>query len=208
MAKSRVSCRNVVLYKCLAKCLGIQTVVIAAGVLAKRTALEDAGLCLIATDSVCSSLTFKPGLKLKNTLVRNAVKNCIRGAQEIMQFFPLCNIHFIWIKGTENTADLLTKMFPNPIQLSNGDRWIHGSDVMKTQQSNTAHTFLKIDCEKGVQYFGLPEEITKIEQNKAKLMRVRGAERFDEREKEVKCLRCGMEEDFYGILLTRAQSKE
>ena len=83
MAKSRVSRRNVVLHKCSAKCLGIQTVVIAAGALAKRSKLEDAGLCfVIATDSVCSALTFKRGLKLKNTLVRNAVENYIRGAQE------------------------------------------------------------------------------------------------------------------------------
>ena len=147
-------------------------------------------------------------LKLKNTLVRNAVENCIRGAQEIMQFFPLCTIHFTWIKGTENTADPLTKMFPYPIQLSNGDRWIHGSDVMKTQQSNTAHTFLKVDCEKGVQYLGLPEEITKIEQNKAKLTGALGAERFDDREQEARCLRCGMDEEFCGTLLTGAQSRK
>ena len=57
MAKSRVSRRNVVLHECLAKCLGIQTVVIAAGALAKRSELEDAGLCfVIATDSVCSKI--------------------------------------------------------------------------------------------------------------------------------------------------------
>ena len=125
-----------------------------------------------------------------------------------MQFFPLCTIHFTWIKGTENTADPLTKMFPYPIQLSNGDRWIHGSDVMKTQQSNTAHTFLKVDCEKGVQYLGLPEEITKIEQNKAKLTGALGAERFDDREQEARCLKCGMDEEFCGTLLTGAQSRK
>ena len=79
---------------------------------------------------------------------------------------------------------------------------------MRTQESNTAHTFLKIDCENGVQYLGLPEAVTKIEQNKAKLTGALGAEKFDDRERETRCLRCNMVEEFCGTLLTRAQSKK
>ena len=76
---------------------------------------------------------------------------------------------------------------------------------METMEDNLRHTFLKIDCE-GVQYLGLPEEITKIEQNRTKLLEARGSEKFDNRDKIVKCLKCGMGEEYCGILLTRAQA--
>ena len=96
LAKSRVSRRNVVLHECLAKCLGIKTVLMAAEPLSTRSELEDASLIfVIATDSVCSALTFKPGLQLKNTLVRNAVDNCLHGAQDILQLFPLCTVQYL-----------------------------------------------------------------------------------------------------------------
>merc|ERR1711942_446568 len=124
-------------------------------------------IIVIATDSVCSALTFKPGLQLKNTLVRNAVDNCLHGAQDLLQMFPLCTIHFTWIPGTMNCADPLTKLLPDPIQLLNGSTWQNGSRIMQTMEDNINHTFLKIDCE-GVKYLGLPEEITKIEQNRTK----------------------------------------
>ena len=207
LSKSRVSRRNVVLHECLSKLLGIRTVLMAAEPLSTRSELEDAGLIIvIATDSVCSALTFKPGLQLKNTLVRNAVDNCLHGAQDLLQMFPLCTIHFTWIPGTMNCADPLTKLLPDPIQLLNGSTWQNGSRIMQTMEDNLNHTFLKIDCE-GVKYLGLPEEITKIEQNRTKLLEARGADKFDNREKVVKCLKCGMEEEYCGTLLTRAQAK-
>ena len=208
LSKSRVSRRNVVLHECLAKLLGIRTVLMAAEPLSTRSELEDASLIIvIATDSVCSALTFKPGLQLKNTLVRNAVDNCLHGAQDLLQLFPLCTIHFTWIPGTMNCADPLTKLLPDPIQLLNGSTWQNGSKIMQTMEDNISHTFLKVDCENGVQYLGLPEEVTKIEQNRSKLLEARGADKFDNREKVVKCFKCGMEEEYCGTLLTRAQAK-
>ena len=74
-------------------------------------------------------------------------------------------------------------------------------------EDNISHTFLKVDCENGVQYLGLPEEVTKIEQNRSKLLDARGADKFDDREKVVKCFKCGMAEEYCGTLLTRAQAK-
>ena len=65
------------------------------------------------------------------------------------------------------------------------------------------NTFLQIDGESGVQFFGLPEEVTKIEQNKEKLHKAKGGDKFD----STKCLKCGMRDDVCGILLTRIKQK-
>ena len=78
---------------------------------------------------------------------------------------------------------------------------------MQTMEDNIRHTFLKVDCENGIQYLGLPEEVTKIEQNRSKLLDARGSDKSDNREQVVKCFKCEMEEEYCGTLLTRAQAK-
>ena len=61
---------------------------------------------------------------------------------------------------------------------------------MQIPEGNYNNTFLQIDGESGVQFFGLPEEVTKIEQNKEKLHKAKGGDTFD----STKFLKCGMRE--------------
>ena len=99
---------------------------------------------------------------MKSTLVRNAVDNFLHGANDLMKLFPLATVKFTWVPGVQNCADSLTKMKPDGIDLCNSDFWRSGSEIVQSPDENYKNTFLQIDGESGVQFFGLPKRLPKL----------------------------------------------
>ena len=66
-------------------------------------------------NSSCVAALFNPALAIKNSLLRTAIYGTIQRAKTVIQMMPNVQIFFSWIAGTENAADLVSKVFIDPI---------------------------------------------------------------------------------------------
>ena len=133
-----------------------------AKVLSTRPEFEDAELdFILANDSVCSALIYKPGLDVKNVLIKNSVETTVHAALDLVDLFPKCKVIFIWIPGKINCADSLTKFLPDPIGICNSEEWRLGYHFMRTVENNRANTYLTVSSS-GIKYFGIYDEITML----------------------------------------------
>ena len=211
-SKSRVSRRSIPCHEALSKPLGLEVMLSLAKPLSTRDEFEDASLTfVVANDSVCTALLFKPGLMIRNMLLKNCVDAAIRTALDFNGLFPLCTVVFTWIPGAINCADPLTKILPNPIGICNSKEWRQGYSKMESKKEILKYTYLTVS-EHQVQYHGLPESITNIAHNSANLAQVSPNENFDKTATpetfNVRCTICGHGENSCGILLTRSQIKD
>ena len=62
-------------------------------------------------DSSCVAALFNPTLAIKT----------IQRAKTVIEMMPNAQIFFSWIAGTENAADLVSKVFIDPIAAINSD---------------------------------------------------------------------------------------
>ena len=72
-------------------------------------------------NSSCVAALFNPALAIKNSLLRTAIYGTIHRTETIIQMMPNAQIFFSWIAGTENAADLVSKVFIDPIAAINSD---------------------------------------------------------------------------------------
>ena len=77
-------------------------------------------------DSSCVAALFNPTLAIKNSLYRIAAYGTIQRAKRIIEMMPNAQIYFSWIAGTDNAADLVSKVFIDPIAAINSDLFQHG----------------------------------------------------------------------------------
>ena len=103
---------------------------------------------------------FNPALAIKNSLLRTAIYGTIQRAKTV--------IFFSWIAGTENAADLVSKVFIDPITAINSDLYRHGGTFMVTKDYK-GEVIMKISKKDGVEWMGISNKITKAEENTKKL---------------------------------------
>ena len=207
-SKSRVSRRSIPCHEALSKPLGLEVMLTFAKPLASREEFMEASFTfLLANDSVCTALLFKPGLHIRNMLLKNCVDAAIRSALDLNNLFPLCTVVFTWIPGKENCADPLTKILPNPVKICNSKAWRNGYASMESKTESLKYTYMTVSEHK-IQYYGLPESVTNIAHNTSNLAQSSPSDHFTEATPlNVRCTICGYSEESCGILLTRSQSK-
>ena len=94
---------------------------------------------------------FNPTLAIKNSLLRTAVYRTIQRAITILEMMPTALIYFSWIAGTDNAADLVSKVFIDPIAAMNSDLFRHGGTFMLTKEYR-GEIFKKITKKDGVKW--------------------------------------------------------
>ena len=119
-------------------------------------------------NSSCVAALFNPALAIKNSLFRTAT---IQRTKTIIQMMPNAQIFFSWIAGTENAADLVSKVFIDPIAAIKSDLFRHGGTFMVTKDYK-GEVFMKISEKDGVEWKGISNKITKAEENTKKLKKL------------------------------------
>ena len=154
-------------------------------------------------DSLCVACMFSPFITLKNILLRTAAKTRSR---EILEKLPNAIILFAYLPGTENSSDLVSKLFLNPINAINSTLYREGPAMLKRKSTMTGLVFFKI-TKNEESFFPLPERYIKRSTQKI--------EDVDKPEKEFgnteenegeKCFTSSVQEDC-GLFLTRSQRK-
>ena len=165
---------------------------------------------MLYRDSSCVAALFNPSLAIKNSLLRTAVYGTIQRAKQVLTLMPNAVVHFSWIAGTENAADLVSKVFIDPIQAMNSDLFRHGGTFMLTKEYK-GEIFMTIRRKDGVDYVewkGISNKITKAEENTKKLktlLETRGEDKMGNDNVE-ECNLCGEVELCGTYLTTRAQT--
>ena len=67
----------------------------------------------------------------------------IQRAKTVIEMMPNAQIFFSWIVGTDNAADLVLKVFIDPIAAINSDLFRHGGTFMVTKEYK-GEVFMKI----------------------------------------------------------------
>ena len=111
---------------------------------------------------------FQSGLRNKELPSQAAVYGTIQRAKTVIQMLPNAQIFFSWIAGTENAADLVSKVFIDPIAAINSDLYRHVGTFMVTKDYK-GEVFMKITEKDGVEWKGISNKITKAEENTKKL---------------------------------------
>ena len=70
-------------------------------------------------DSSSVVFLFNLALAITNSLLRTAIYGTIQRAKTVIKIMPNAQIFFNWIAGTENAADLFSKVFIDPITVIN-----------------------------------------------------------------------------------------
>ena len=155
-------------------------------------------------DSTCTAALFNPELSIKNVLLRNAVNSTLDSGRDLIKLYPKAILKFAWCQGTQNPADLMSKLFLDPIGAINSTLFRHGPEFYSNKKMLEKFVFLEIDS-KGVMYTPLPDEITKIETNTLKNIN-KPFHNFDQGYIET-CNVCFKQEELCGAIMTRAQKQ-
>ena len=97
----------------------------------------------------------------KQTLTRNVRHSVLANLVTIHQTLPGTEIVHCWLPSKFLSSDLLTKFFPDPADLINGDKWRHGDSQFLQPQTLTHFWYLRSTSE-STRYRELP---TNLEQN-------------------------------------------
>ena len=169
MCKSKTSKRSIPGNEILSKPMSMDLMIANAKVFARRKLLANRKLNLIVNgDSLCTALLMNPNLQSKNILLQGASVNTHSKAKEVLEILPNAEILFTWSPGISNPADLSTKLIFDPITQVNSELFRNGPNFYNSKTEILKNTYMKV-TNKGVKWFGLPEEVTKIKQNVEKL---------------------------------------
>ena len=177
MCKSKTSKRSIPGNEILSKPLCMDLMIANAKVFARRQLLRNKEMNLIANgDSVCAALLMNPKLQSKNILLRGAAINTMAKANQVLDILPKAKISFTWSPGVTNPADLSTKLLIDPVTQINSELFRNGPEFYKSKTEVLKNTYMVISKKNGVEWLGLPEEITKTKRN-SELMKVLLAKR-------------------------------
>ena len=110
-SKSKVSKRTVPSNEAQARPLGIEIIVKVVECLKVDPEMQQMPLEIILYgDSSCVAALFNPALAIKNSLLRKAVYGIIQRAKTVIEMMPNAQIFFSWIAGTDNAADIVSKV--------------------------------------------------------------------------------------------------
>ena len=162
-------------------------------------------------DSLCVAAMFSPHITLKNTLLRTAISSTKTRAREILDNLPNAVIFFSYLPGTENSSDLVSKLFMNPINAINSSFYREGPEMLKKKSTMKGLVFMRISKEEET-FIPLPEKFIKRSTQKIEDIDKPGKDYGNTEEEKltkdtnVKCLSCTTEEDC-GLFITRQQKR-
>ena len=156
------------------------------------------------TDSSCTAALFNPDLVMKNILLKQLVCKTLEYIERVFIYLPFCVVHLTWIPGSINPSDHLSKLVLDPIKWSNSEFMRFGPKEFKSKKELMTNTFMTITCN-GKIWKGLPEEVTKVNENASRLKMLASLahddvlennETVQNRKKIENCLLCNMDRRF------------
>ena len=203
-SKSKCSKRTVPANECSARALQADVTKALCNIIGLKKEYQMQNIPIIMLgDSLCIACMFSPYITLKNILLRTAISAAKTRAREMLEVLPNATILFAYLPGPENSSDLVSKLFLNPISAINSTFYREGPEMLKNKSTMTGLVFFKMSKEEET-FFPLPEKY--IKRSIQKVEDVDKPEKEFGNTEEDKCFTCSTTEDC-GIFLTRSQAK-
>ena len=120
-------------------------------------------------DSVCSAMLHSPHIEIKNTLLLGGVRKAEANLNVITEELPNCSIWLTWLPGDQNPSDLSSKVVLDPIPTINSKFYRCGPTQFKSKKEVKKFCYKSYTPVQKWQWLGLPESLTKVNENATKL---------------------------------------
>ena len=120
-------------------------------------------------DSICSAMLHSPNIEIKNTLLLGGVRKSEANLRMIIEELPKASLWLTWIAGEINPSDFSSKMVFDPISVINSEFFRTGPKQFKSKTGIKEFCYKSYTPADKWQWKGLPESLTKINENATKL---------------------------------------
>ena len=110
-----------------------------------------------------------PHIEIKNTLLLGGVRKAEANLRIITEVLPNTSIWLTWLPGENNPSDLSSKLVLDLIPAINSEFYRKGPHQFQSKRKIKEFCYKSYSPQGNWQWFGLPDKLTKVNENANKL---------------------------------------
>ena len=169
-SKSKNCKRSIPAHEILGRSLATDLALSISKMLAKYSLYTLSHITLVFPgDSICSAMLHSPNIEIKNTLLLGGVRKAEANLRIITEVLKNTSIWLTWLPGESNPSDLSSKLVLDPIPAINSDFYRKGPQQFHSKKQIKEFCYKNFTPQGNWQWFGLPDKLTKVNENASKL---------------------------------------
>ena len=168
--KSKTCKRSIPAHEILGRALSTELGLSVCKTLAKYSLYSLKNITLVFPgDSVCSAMLHSPNIQIRNTLLLGGVRKAEANLKIITELLPNASVWLTWLPGEDNPSDFSSKVVLDPVSTINSQMYRTGPPQFKSKSKLKDFCYKYFTPVNKWKWVGLPESLTKVNENAAKL---------------------------------------